>query len=324
MRRPVTMYSGTWADLDFEELCKKLSSFGYDGIELACIPRHLDISKAAEDSAYTAGIISTLGRYGIQCHALNAQGIGQCIGDLWDPRINSLAPAEHAGNPEAIRSWAVEEMARIARVAAAMGCQVVVGNFGSPVWRFLYPYPPVPEKMIHDGYQMIHTLWSPVLDRFDEEGVRFALDIQPSGIAYDYYSFIRLLEVFGNRKTLGVNFNPANLIWQGIQPELFIADFPDRICHVHIKDAAVTLNGRTGILGSHLPMGDLKRGWNFRSPGHGDVDFEAVMRQLNAAGYSGPLSVYWEDAGMGREYGARDAADFTRQINFPPSGQPVG
>jgi len=110
------------------------------------------------------------------------------------------------------------------------------------------------------------------------------------------------------------------LIWQGLKPDLFIRDFSAKIYHVHMKDTAVTLDGRSGILGSHLPFGDLRRGWNFRSLGHGDVDFDAIIRELNAAGYQGPLSVEWEDSGMEREFGAKEALAFTRKADFAPSG----
>ena len=94
-------------------------------------------------------------------------------------------------------------------------------------------------------------------------------------------------------------------------PHLFLRDFMDRVYHVHMKDAAVTLDGRSGLLGSHIDFGDLRRGWNFRSLGHGDVNFEEIIRVLNAAGYDGPLSVEWEDSGM--------AAAFVKKVDFKKS-----
>ncbi len=128
-----------------------------------------------------------------------------------------------------------------------------------------------------------------------------------------------MLEVFNYRKTLGFNFDPSHLIWQGVKPHLFVRDFAERIYHVHMKDAAVTLDGKAGILGSMMTFGDTRRGWNFRSLGHGDVDFEEIIRELNNIGYSGPLSVEWEDSGMEREFGAKEAADFVRKVDFEPS-----
>jgi sugar phosphate isomerase/epimerase len=104
-----------------------------------------------------------------------------------------------------------------------------------------------------------------------------------------------------------------------VEPEMFIREFPDRIYHVHMKDAALQLDGRTGILGSHLDFGHPERGWDFRSLGHGGVDFEEIMRALNRAGYTGPLSVEWEDSGMEREHGAREACEFVRSVDFAPS-----
>jgi sugar phosphate isomerase/epimerase len=104
-----------------------------------------------------------------------------------------------------------------------------------------------------------------------------------------------------------------------MDPTVFIRDFPDRIYHVHMKDAAVTLDGRSGIIGSHLEFGDLRRGWNFRSIGHGDVKFGEIVRALNDIVYTGPLSVEWEDNGMDREFGARESCEYVKKVNFAPS-----
>ncbi len=102
-------------------------------------------------------------------------------------------------------------------------------------------------------------------------------------------------------------------------PVEFINAFPERIFHVHVKDSKVKLTGRSSILSSHLPFGDYRRGWDFVSPGHGDVDLEGIVRALNRIGYQGPLSVEWEDSGMDREHGAREACEFVRKNDFKPS-----
>jgi sugar phosphate isomerase/epimerase len=88
---------------------------------------------------------------------------------------------------------------------------------------------------------------------------------------------------------------------------------------VHVKDSRKNLDGRRSILGGHLNFGEAGRGWDFVSPGHGDVDFEAMIRALNRVGYDGPLSVEWEDSVMDREWGARDAAAFVRRSDFTAS-----
>lgn len=319
MSRPVTIFSGQWADLPFEDLCAKVKSFGYDGIEIACWGDHMDVRKAATDPGYVKAKKEALAKHGLAVWALGAHLSGQCVGDLWDPRLDGFAPAEYSGKPDKIRAWAIEEMKYTARAAKAMGCKVVTGFMGSPVWKYWYSFPQTSDAMIDDAFKEIVELWTPIFDEFDAQGVKFALEVHPTEIAFDYYTAQRLLEEFKHRPTLGFNFDPSHLIWQGMKPHLFIRDFASRIYHVHMKDAAVTLDGRSGIIGSHLAFGDVRRGWNFRSLGHGDVDFENIIRELNAAGYQGPLSVEWEDSGMEREFGAREAQEFVRRIDFAPS-----
>ena len=320
MSRPVTLFTGQWADLAFEELCQKVSKWGYDGLEIACWGDHMDVRKAATDPAYVEEKKSILKKYNLGCWALGAHLAGQCVGDRYDERLDVFAPDEVKGKPEEIKKWAAEEMRYTAQAAKNMGCYVVTCFMGSPIWKFWYSFPPTTEEMVENGFQQILERWTPILDEFDQQGVKFALEVHPTEIAFDLYTAQRLLDTFKHRPTLGFNFDPSHLIWQGVEPHLFIREFTDRIYHVHMKDAAVTTDGRAGILGSHLPFGDSRRGWNFRSLGHGDVNFEEIIRELNAARYSGPLSIEWEDNGMDREFGAKESVEFVKEINFAPSG----
>jgi sugar phosphate isomerase/epimerase len=319
MARPVTLFTGQWADLPFEDVCRKARAWGYDGLEIACWGDHMDVRKAASDPAYARKKKQILAKYGLGCWALGAHLAGQCVGDAYDQRLDAFAPAAVKGKPAKLRAWAVEEMIATARAAKAMGCSIVNGFMGSPIWKAWYAFPPTTEEMVEAGFRKVRALWTPILDEFDRGGVRFALEVHPSEIAFDLYTAQRLLATFEKRPTLGFNFDPSHLVWQGLEPHLFILEFPDRIFHVHMKDTGVTLDGKSGILGSHLPFGDVRRGWNFRSLGHGDVDFEEIIRALNAVGYGGPLSVEWEDNGMDREFGAKEACAFVQNINFSPS-----
>jgi sugar phosphate isomerase/epimerase len=319
MGRPITIFTGQWADLTFEEMCKKAAAWGYDGLEIACWGDHMDVRKGAEDQDYIAEKKKILKKYNLRCWALGAHLAGQCVGDRYDERLDAFAPDEVKGKPEELRNWAVEEMKYTVRAAKNMGCCVVNGFMGSPVWKFWYAFPPTTEEMVEAGFKKIRDLWTPIFDEFDNHGVKFALEVHPTEIAFDLYTTQRLFKVFENRATLGINFDPSHLLWQGMTPELFIREFPAKIYHVHMKDVSVTLDGKAGILGSHLPFGDRRRGWNFRSLGHGDVDFGEIIRELNTAGYTGPLSVEWEDNGMDREFGAKESAAFVKQINFSPS-----
>ena len=320
MARPVTLFSGQWADMPFENFCEKVKAFGYDGIEIACWGDHLDLKKAATDPKYVEDRKTLLKNLNLKVFAIGTHLISHCVScDIADPRLSSIVPSSAAGKPEEIRKWAVQEMKYAAAAAKNLGVKIVTGFMASPIWAYWYSFPQTTEQMMADAYAQLIKHWTPVFDEFDKNGVKFALEVHPTGIAYDYYTAERLLKEFKNRKTLGFNFDPSHLVWQGISPQLFVRDFARHILHMHVKDTAVTLDGRSGILSSFLPFGDVRRGWNFRSPGHGDIDFENIIRELNAINYKGPLSVEWEDTGMNREVGAKEACDFVKNINFSPS-----
>jgi sugar phosphate isomerase/epimerase len=321
MARPVTLFTGQWADLPFEELARMTRDFGYDGNELACWGDHFDVAKALSDSGYVQAKRAQLEKHDLQCHAISNHLVGQAVCDVIDQRHKSILPPHvwGDGKPDGVNKRAIEEMKNTARAAQKFGVDVVNGFTGSSIWPLLYSFPPVPESMIEAGFEQFAERWNPILDVFGECGVRFALEVHPTEIAFDIYTARRALEAIGNREEFGFNFDPSHLIWQGVDPVEFIREFPDRIYHMHVKDAIVTLNGRSGILGSHLNFGDARRGWDFRSPGRGGVNFEEIIRALNKANYQGPLSVEWEDSGMERQHGAREACEFVRKLDFAPS-----
>ena len=323
MARPVTLFTGQWADLPIEDMARKTKEFGYDGIELACWGDHFEVDKALDDDTYCARRRELLESHDLQCHALSAHLVGQAVCDIIDERHQQIVP-EYVwgdGDPEGVNQRAIEELKNTARAAQKFGVSVVNGFTGSSIWHLLYSFPPVPESMIQAGFDLFAERFHPILDVFGECGVRFALEVHPTEIAFDIYTAKRALEALGNREEFGFNFDPSHVHWQGVCPVEFIRAFPDRIYHVHIKDAANRLDGRTGILASHLNFGDPRRGWDFRSPGRGDVKFDEIIRALNEIGYNGPLSIEWEDSGMEREFGAREAAEFTKRLDFAPSGR---
>lgn len=315
MKRIVTLASGQFGDLDLDAVCALAKKMGYDGLELAT-HAHFDVQKALHDDSYLPYVHATLKKYGLQCQALSSHLTGQCVGDVWDERLDNFAPSALAGQPEKIRAWAIEEMKDTARAAQKFGVSIVTGFTGSPIWARWYSYPQTSQEMIDNGFQLIYDLWTPIFDVFDECGVKFALEVHPTEIAFDYYTTDRLLKLFDRRPTLGINFDPSHLVWQGVDEVGFVRDFADCVYHVHMKDVKLFKNDRAGILGSFLPFGDTHRAWNFVSVGHGDVDFDGIIRELNQTGYSGPLSVEWEDSGMDREFGATESCEYVRKINF--------
>ncbi len=322
MSRPVTLFTGQWADLPFETICAKAREFGYDGIEIACWGDHFDVEKALADDAYIPSRWDILNKHGLKCFAISAHLVGQCVCDaMIDERHKGILPARiwGDGHPEGVRQRAAEEMKNTARAAAKFGVKVVNGFSGSKIWHLVYDFPPTPPEMIEAGYRDFADRWNPILDVFDQVGVKFGLEVHPTEIAYDFWTTKKAFEAVNHRPAFGLNFDPSHLYWQMMDPVEFIHEFADRIYHVHVKESVRLLNGRNGILGSHLKFGDWRRGWNFVSPGRGGVPFEPIFRALNAIGYQGPLSVEWEDNNMNREQGAREALNMVRRLDLTPS-----
>lgn len=323
MARPVTLFTGQWADLPLETLAEKAAQFGYDGLELACWGDHFEVDKALEDDGYIQSRHDILEKHGLKCYAISNHLVGQCVSDaLIDERHQSILPDRlwGDGDPEGVRTRAAREIENTARAAVLMGVGVVNGFTGSPVWHLIYRFPPTSDAMVDAGYREFADRWNPILDVFDEVGVKFALEAHPAEIAYDIYTAEKTLDALGRREAFGFNFDPSHFIHQLFDPAKFIDHFADRIYHVHVKDSKVRLDGVRSILGSHLNFGDNRRGWDFVSPGHGDLDMDEMIRALNRAGYSGPLSVEWEDSGMDREFGATEAAAFVKRSDFAAAG----
>ncbi|GAB3820338.1 sugar phosphate isomerase/epimerase [Tessaracoccus terricola] len=320
MSRPITLFTGQWADLPFEEVCRLAGEWGYDGLEIAAWGDHFEVDKALSDDGYVDSRREILERNGLQVWTVANHLVGQAVcDDPIDQRHRDILPPEvwGDGDPEGVRQRAAQRMADTARAAAKLGVKTVTGFAGSPIWKYVAMFPPVGAEVIEAGYREFAERWNPILDTFDEVGVRFAHETHPSEIAFDYWSTKATLEAIGHREAFGINWDPSHMVWQQVDPVGFILDFADRIYHVHCKDTKVRLDGgRNGRLSSLLPWADPRRGWDFISVGHGDVPWEDSIRALNSIGYDGPLSVEWEDAGMDRLVGAPDALAFVQKLNF--------
>lgn len=323
--RPITLFTGQWADLPFEQVCRLAAGWGYDGLEIACSGDHFEVDRALADPDYLTGKRKLLEQYGLQVYALSNHLVGQAVCDHpIDERHRAIVPARiwGDGEPEGVRRRAAAEMADTARAAAALGVRTVVGFTGSSIWHTVAMFPPVPATVIERGYQDFAERWNPILDVFDTEGVRFAHEVHPGEIAYDYWTTVRALAAVDRRPAFGLNWDPSHFLWQDLDPVGFILDFADRIHHVDCKDTRVRRrDGRRGRLSSHLPWGDPRRGWDFVSAGRGDVPWEDCFRALNTIGYTGPISIEWEDAGMDRLAGAPEALACIRRYNeiTPPA-----
>jgi sugar phosphate isomerase/epimerase len=322
MPRPVTLFTGQWADLTFDTLCAKAKSFGYDGVEIACWGDHLDVELALSSDAYLRSRQDTLEKHGLKCFAISNHLVGQAVCDRIDERHKGIVPPRvwGDGKEDGVRARAADEIKMTARAAAKLGVKVVPGFTGSPIWPYLYSFPPNPADLVEKGYAFFAEMWNPILDVFDEVGAVFALEAHPTEIAFDIASAELAVQALHGRKAFGFNYDPSHFGYQGVDYVAFITKFAERIYHVHMKDVYWSDHPtEAGVFGGHLNFGDRRRFWDFRSLGRGKVNFEEIIRALNTIDYQGPLSVEWEDGGMEREFGATEACAFVKRMDFAPS-----
>ena len=322
MARPVTLFTGQWADLPLKELAPLARSMGYDGLELACWGDHFDVQEALANDRYVQDRRDLLEQHGLRCFAIGNHLVGQAVCDLIDERHKAILSEKvwGDGDPEGVRQRAAREMQDTARAAAKLGVKVVTGFTGSSIWHSLYAFPPTSQEYWDKGFVDFAQRWKPILDVFEEVGVNFGLEVHPTEIAFDTASAQRAVAAVGGHKRFGFNFDPSHLGYQGVDYVKFIRTFGDRIYHVHMKDVWWGRgDGTVGVFGGHTSFGDARRHWDFRSVGRGLIDFESIIVALNDIGYNGPLSVEWEDSRMDRVHGATESAAYSKRLDFKPA-----
>jgi sugar phosphate isomerase/epimerase len=308
---------------------------GYDGVELACWGDHFDVQAALNEPGYVEGRWELLKKHNLACYAISAHLVGQAVCDLIDERHQCILPPHVWGDGEAegVRQRAAAELADTGRACrkfldagksymaskpAGSGKAVVNGFTGSSIWGALYAFPPTNQAYLQKGYDDFAKRFGPILDVFEKEDVYFALEVHPTEIAFDIVSAQRALDAVKNHKRFGFNYDPSHLGYQGVDYVKFIRNFSAQIHHAHMKDVWWGHgDGSVGVFGGHTDFCDARRFWDFRSVGRGDIRFEDVIVALNDIGYTGPLSVEWEDGRMDRFHGATESCAYVRKLDFP-------
>ena len=213
MARPITLFTGQWADLPLKELAPLAKSMGYDGLELASWGDHFNVQEALASASYVKHQRQLLESAGLQCFAISNHLVGQAVCDLIDERHQAILPATiwGDGDPEGVRRRAAREMQDTARAAAKFGVKTVTGFTGSSIWHATYAFPPTTQAYWDRGFADFAKRWTPILDVFEEEGVNFALEVHPTEIAFDIATSQRAIEAVNGHRRFGFNFDPSHL-----------------------------------------------------------------------------------------------------------------
>jgi len=143
MPRPVTLFTGQWADLPLEEIAQKASEWGYQGLELCCWGDHFEVQRALSEPDYCQHKQELLARYDLQPLVVSNHRVGQAVCDPIDRRHQALLPdyVWGDGKPQGVQQRAAEEMMATVRAAQKLGVSVLSGFTGSSIWPYVVGYP---------------------------------------------------------------------------------------------------------------------------------------------------------------------------------------
>jgi len=306
------IFTALFQDRPLSDVLRIVAELGYEAVELPAFrgSRHLDLDAVLNDGGRS--LRNLVKEFGLEISALSNGREGQMVLGPQDWTMDKFAPVQ--GVAERIK-YGTERLKRAAQAAAALEVPVVTGFVGSPVWDKWYNYPSTNERAYELAWELFAERVNPILDEFARCGVRFAFEVHPTEIAYNLETAEHALEVLDDRSEFGFNFDPSHLVWQGIDPVVFIKHLGKRIFHAHAKDGEVQQDEvrRSGVLsGGSWTRPD--RGFRFRVPGWGDVDWRRVISALAAVGYDSVLSFEHEDPVMSPEDGCEKAIAFLRPL----------
>ena len=217
------------------------------------------------------------------------------------------------GTKEEKIKFGTESLLRTAQAANALEVPVVVGFTGVENFGRYFPFPYAKGWEVME--QEFVEKFIPILNKFKEYGVKFAVEPHPNNFIYDIHTAERAVELVDKHPCLGYNLDPANLIYLGLKVEIFINKLKDRIFHVHAKDGEIVEHNLP--VGGILMQGDwqrLDRTFRFRIPGWGSVCWKKIITELSMIGYSSVLSYEHEDVTMSRADGVRKTAAYLKPL----------
>jgi sugar phosphate isomerase/epimerase len=301
-------------DRPLEEVLPNLASLGYNAVEFYVQrgSRHFDLEAAAEDSSYIPRIRRLVEEHGLEVSALSNHLESALVLGPHDRSNDAMAGTS---DPEEKVRWATERTKLTAQAAAELGAKVVVGLIGSAAWQAWYPIWPGQDRLWEEGFEIFAERWNPILDVFKENGVRFAHEIHLVSQAYNLETSERCLEMVDRRPEFGFNLDPSHLFWQGIDPVVVIKRLGEKIYYVHAKDGEVQADEvlRSGVLSSGSWLRP-DRGFVFRVPGWGDLDWRRIMTALARIGYDSVLSYEHEDPVLSADDGCEQVINFLRPL----------
>ncbi len=285
--------------LSLPDALRKAAMSGYQMVELQVQKDNglIDLNEIAT-SIGANRLLSLLRSYNLELSALDIHAESQL---LLGPH-SEVTDSIYQGTSDEKISYAMKRLELAAIAASRLNVPVVCGFSGCPDGTRWFPWPDP------KGWEKMQPIfverWSSVLDIFGSYGIKFAHECHPNQFAYNIETALESIALLKDRPEWGFNLDPGNLMLAGVDPILFVAELGPKIFHVHAKDGELVKQHaeRSGL----LARGDWERrdrGFRFRVPGWGDLDWRRLITELRLINYDYALSIEHEDPTMSRDDG---------------------
>jgi sugar phosphate isomerase/epimerase len=180
------------------------------------------------------------------------------------------------------------------------------------------PWPPdFTEMLDYQWNQVAIPYWKEAGKFAEEHGVKIAFEMHPGMMVYNVETLLRLRDAVG-LASLGCNFDPSHLFWNGVDPVAAIRKLGDAIFHVHGKDVYVDpLNVAVNGCNDNKPYGRIaERSWTFRSIGYGHdaKTWKDIVSAFRLVGYDYVISIEHEDALMSTDEGLAKGVALLKEV----------
>jgi sugar phosphate isomerase/epimerase len=295
----------------FEEALDIIAAAGLQTVEIGTGGNpgkaHCDPEQLLADEAKLRDFQRAVESRGLEISALS------CHGNPLHPDKNVAREAHE----DFVKTVQLAERLGVQTVITFSGCPGESENSKYPVW-VTCPWPTDNLTVLNWQWQeKVIPYWREQAKFVAEHNVRVAIEPHPSFVVYNTETMLRLREACG--ESIGVNFDPSHLFWQGMDPVLCIKELgaAGAIFHVHAKDTAFDRENtaKNGVLDTKLYTDELHRSWIFRTVGygHGEETWRRIISALQLVGYDGAISIEHEDSLMSIEEGFQKAVAFLQK-----------
>ena len=294
----------------FEETLDYLVDLGVEAVEIGtgAYPgnAHCDPHRLLASERRLRAFRDAIDRRGLVVSALS------CHGNPLHPKA-AIAREHHRVFEQTVRLAA---KLGVRTVITFSGCPGADPRAAVPSW-VVSPWPPEHAAALDWQWrERVIPYWKRTARLCRNAGVRVAIEMHPNFVVYNPETMARLRTL--SPATIGCNFDPSHMFWQGIDPVAAIRALGDGIFHVHAKDcrldaANVAVNG---VLDAKSYTREAERAWIFRTVGYGHdaAVWKAMVSALRVAGYDGVLSIEHEDSLMSGAEGVKKAIAFLRDV----------